>query len=89
MRTARSCLLLALLAPALTKKGAAPKTPKTPKSPAPKQPACPLRADGETLRGTDPAPEPHWGRGDAAAGPPFAKYADSEQLYATMRKPLA
>ena len=28
-------------------------------------------------------------RGYAAAGPPFAKYADSEQLYATMRKPLA
>ena len=38
MRAARSCLLLALLAPALAKKGAAPKTPKTPKSPAPKQP---------------------------------------------------
>ena len=28
-------------------------------------------------------------RGYTAAGPPFAKYADSEQLYATMRKPLA
>ena len=28
-------------------------------------------------------------RGYVAAGPPFAKYADSEQLYATMRKPLA
>ena len=38
MRAARSCLLLALLAPALAKKGAAPKTPKAPKAPAPKQP---------------------------------------------------
>ena len=28
-------------------------------------------------------------RGYAAAGPPFAKYEGSEQLYATMRKPLA
>ena len=27
-------------------------------------------------------------RGYAAAGPPFAKYEGSEQLYATMRKPL-
>ena len=35
MRAARSCLLLALLAPALSKKGAAPKTPKAPKAPAP------------------------------------------------------
>ena len=28
-------------------------------------------------------------RGYTAAGPPFAKYEGSEQLYATMRKPLA
>ena len=28
-------------------------------------------------------------RGYSAAGPPFAKYEGSEQLYATMRKPLA
>ena len=45
-----------------------------------------LRCAATEMRRQECGPREH--RGYAAAGPPFAKYESSEQLYATMRKPL-
>ena len=48
-----------------------------------------LRSERTSRFSADTAAAYYENRGYTAAGPPFAKSADSEQLYATMRKPLA